>query len=75
PNARNERRRHVPLDIPGQQAAYLHVGRDRTRPITRQSIWTGLVQNANERLRAANETTTAPKAVQSWKVSAYRGRS
>ncbi len=75
PNARSERRRHVPLDIPGQQAAYLHVGRDRARPITRQSIWTGLVQNANERLRAASETTTAPKAVQSWKVSAYRGRS
>ena len=74
PNARNERRRHVPLDIPGQQAAYLHVGRDRTRPITRQSIWTGLVQNANERLRAANETTAAPKAIQSWKVSAYQGR-
>jgi hypothetical protein len=75
PNARNERRRHVPLDIPGQQAAYLHVGRDRTRPITRQSIWTGLVQNANERLRAANQTTTSPKAIQSWKVSAYEGRS
>lgn len=75
PSARNERRRHVPLDISGQQAAYLHVGRDRTRPITRQSIWTGLVQNANERLGATNEVTTTSRAAQSWKVSAYRGRS
>ena len=75
PNARNEKRRHVPLDISGQQAAYLHVGRDQTRPITRQSIWTGLVQNANERLRTVNgASTNPPAAARSWKVSAYNSQ-
>ena len=75
PNARNEKRRHVPLDISGQQAAYLHVGRDQTRPITRQSIWTGLVQNANERLRTVNgASANPPAAARSWKVSAYNSQ-
>jgi len=73
PNARSEVRRHVPLNIPGQQAAYLHVGKDTSRPITRQSIWAGLYQNANDRLR----DVTAPEptaAAQSWKVSAYKAQ-
>ena len=73
PNARSEVRRHVPLNIPGQQAAYLHVGKDTSRPITRQSIWAGLYQNANDRLRdvPAPEPTAA---AQSWKVSAYKAQ-
>jgi hypothetical protein len=39
------------LDIAGTQATYLHVGKDRDKPITRQSIWVGLHHNANQRLR------------------------
>jgi hypothetical protein len=51
PAARQETRRHVALDIAGTQATYLHVGKDRDKPITRQSIWVGLHHNANQRLR------------------------
>ena len=50
PAARNETRPNVALNIPGQQAAYLHVNRDTRAPITRNSILAGLHQNANERL-------------------------
>ena len=50
PSARNETRPNVALNIPGQQAAYLHVNRDTRAPITRNSILAGLHQNANERL-------------------------
>jgi len=50
PAARNETRPNAALNIPGQQAAYLHVNRDMRAPITRNSILSGLHQNANERL-------------------------
>ena len=50
PAARNETRPNVALNIPGKQAAYLHVNRDTRAPITRNSILAGLHQNANERL-------------------------
>jgi hypothetical protein len=50
PAARNETRPNAALNIPGQQAAYLHVNRDMRAPITRNSILAGLHQNANERL-------------------------
>ena len=51
PAARNETRPNAALNIPGQQAAYLHVNRDTGAPITRNSIVAGLHMNANERLR------------------------
>ena len=50
PNARNETRANVPLNIAGRQAAALYEGRDQAGVITRNSIITGLKQNARERL-------------------------
>ena len=50
PAARNETRPNAALNIPGPQAAFLHVNRDTRAPITRNSILAGLHQNANERL-------------------------
>lgn len=50
PAARNETRPNAALNIPGPQAAYLHVNKDTRAPITRNSILAGLHQNANERL-------------------------
>lgn len=55
PAARNETRPNAALNIPGPQAAYLHVNRDTRAPITRNSILAGLHFNANERLRANTE--------------------
>lgn len=52
PSARSSQEPHAPLNVPGTQARYLHVGGDRAAPITRQSILTGLQQNASERLAA-----------------------
>ena len=42
PAARSEGRRDVPLPIPGVQSSWLHVGRNRQAPITRDSIVAGL---------------------------------
>lgn len=70
PAARQENRRHVPLDIAGTQATYLHVGKDRDKPITRQSIWAGLHANANQRLRDV-EVSPAINVGRGTKVSAY----
>ncbi len=50
PSARSNAEVRAPLNIPGSQAQVLHVGRDRSSPITRQSILEGLQHNANERL-------------------------
>jgi hypothetical protein len=50
PNARNEPRANVPLNIAGRQAAALYEGRDQTGVITRNSLSAGLKQNARERL-------------------------
>ncbi|NDH53771.1 MAG: hypothetical protein EBY24_17695 [Betaproteobacteria bacterium] len=50
PASRSEPQASAPLNIPGPQASSLHVGRDTSAPITRQSIRQGLVQNASERL-------------------------
>ena len=69
PAARNETRPNVALNIPGQQAAYLHVNRDTRAPITRNSILAGLYQNANERL--AVDVTAQRNSVQSARMSAY----
>ncbi len=50
PAARNVSQASAPLNIQGMQSSYLHVGRNTSAPITRQSIRQGLVQNATERL-------------------------
>ena len=50
PNARNEPRADVPLNIGGRQAAALYEGRDQAGVITRNSLINGLKQNARERL-------------------------
>ena len=68
PAARNETRPNVALNIPGPQAAFLHVNRDTRAPITRNSILAGLHQNANERLGV--EVAQRP-SVQAARISAY----
>ena len=68
PAARNETRPNAALNIPGQQAAYLHVNRDMRAPITRNSILAGLHQNANERL--GTEVAQRP-SLQAARMSAY----
>ena len=72
PAARNETRPNVALNIPGPQAAYLHVNRDTRAPITRNSILAGLHYNANERLRAATEVAQRPpQTLNATRLSAY----
>jgi hypothetical protein len=68
PAARNETRPNAALNIPGQQAAYLHVNRDVRAPITRNSILAGLHQNANERL--GTDVAQRP-SMQAARMSAY----
>jgi hypothetical protein len=68
PAARNETRPNAALNIPGPQAAFLHVNRDTRAPITRNSILAGLHQNANERLGV--EVAQRP-SVQAARISAY----
>ena len=50
PSARSDTQPDSPLNIAGSQATYLHVDRDTSAPITRQSILQGLQQNAADRL-------------------------
>ncbi len=50
PASRSEGQGSQALNIPGPQSSFLHVGRDTSAPITRQSIRQGLLQNATERL-------------------------
>ena len=54
PAARSEKRRDVALDIPGPQASYLHVERNRQKPITRDSLTVGLYAYTNAVLQGAN---------------------
>jgi hypothetical protein len=68
PAARTETRPNAPLNIPGRQAAYLHVNRDVRAPITRNSIVAGLHQNAKERLGTDLAQRSSPKAA---RLSAY----
>ncbi len=68
PAARNETRPNAALNIPGQQAAFLHVNRDVRAPITRNSILAGLHQNANERL--GTDMAQRPP-MQATRLSAY----
>ncbi len=69
PAARNETRPNAALNIPGQQAAYLHVNRDVRAPITRNSILAGLHQTANERL--GKEVAQQRPSIQAARLSAY----
>jgi hypothetical protein len=69
PAARNETRPNAALNIPGQQAAYLHVNRDVRAPITRNSILAGLHQNANERL--SKDVAQQRPSMQATRLSAY----
>ena len=69
PAARNETRPNAALNIPGQQAAYLHVNRDMRAPITRNSILAGLHQNANERL--GKDVAQQRPSMQAARLSAY----
>lgn len=69
PAARNETRPNAALNIPGQQAAYLHVNRDVRAPITRNSILAGLHQNANERL--SKDVAQQRPSMQAARLSAY----
>jgi hypothetical protein len=62
PAARSEKRRDVALDIPGTQASYLHVDRDRQKPITRNSLVAGLYAHTNAVLLGGQART----AVQQW---------
>jgi hypothetical protein len=50
PAARREKAPDANLNIAGTQAQHLYVNRDKTAPITRNSIMQGLYQNALERL-------------------------
>jgi len=52
PAARSEQRPHAALDIAGRQAKALHVSGDRSQPITRHSILSGLLSHAQQRLDA-----------------------
>lgn len=72
PAARNETRPNAALNIPGQQAAYLHVNRDTRAPITRNSILAGLHQNASERLGKEVVAQQQPRTtMQAARLSAY----
>ena len=50
PSARREKAPDANLNIAGSQAPHLYVNRDKSAPITRNSIMQGLYQNALERL-------------------------
>ena len=59
PAARREKAPDANLNIAGSQATHLYVNRDKSAPITRNSIMQGLYQNALERLgRHAPASTT-----------------
>jgi hypothetical protein len=87
PAARREKAPDASLNIAGTQAQHLYVNRDKTAPITRNSIMQGLYQNALERLgkhessllaqstpTAASSLPTAANAVsraQALRIGAY----
>ena len=71
PAARNETRPNVALNIPGPQASYLHVNKDTTAPITRNSILEGLYQNAMERLGGLGQQAQARTKKATTGLNAY----
>lgn len=62
PAARSEQRPHAALDIAGRQARALYVSGDRSQPITRQSILSGLIGHAQQRLEALTKSRPAVEA-------------
>ena len=72
PNARNESRSDVPLNIPGNQASLLHVGGDPAAPITRQSLLEGLQSHAADLLGLGNSSRSR---VQAMRTAAYEDNS
>ena len=63
PSARREKAPDANLNIAGSQAPHLYVNRDKSAPITRNSIMQGLYQNALERLgRHAHASAAATLA-------------
>lgn len=58
PAAKAEPRKDVPLNIPGPQAAWLHVGQDPRAPITRASLVAGLRDHAESALVSDNVPST-----------------
>ena len=68
PAARREKAPDASLNIAGTQAQHLYVNRDKSAPITRNSIMQGLYQNALERLGKHEQSLLAqnnPAAVSS----------
>jgi len=59
PAARREKAPNASLNIAGSQATHLYVNRDKSAPITRNSIMQGLYQNALERLGKHEHTVVA----------------
>ena len=65
PAARGEKRRDVALDIPGPQASYLHVDRNRQNPITRDSLTAGLYAYTNAVLQVGSARSAVRQFAQS----------
>jgi hypothetical protein len=62
PAARNIKSPDANLNIAGTQAKQLYVNRDKSAPITRNSIMQGLYQNAIERLSKHEHAQTLAQA-------------
>lgn len=72
PAARAEKRRDVPLNIAGSQAAYLYVDHNRQGSITRDSLLAGLHHNAGLRLGMDTRSVMQAQARQATTVAALR---
>jgi hypothetical protein len=60
PAARREQGPAAPLPIPGTQARMLHENQDRSQPITRTSILSGLLDHARQMLAGLQSTSGNP---------------
>jgi len=70
PAARSEKRRDVALDIPGTQATYLYVDRNRQNPITRDSLTAGLYAHTNAVLQGVQGRGLARQLAQTGPTAA-----
>ena len=70
PSARREKSPDASLNIAGSQATHLYVNRDKSAPITRNSIMQGLYQNALERLGKHEHTVVAQNTPSALNLSA-----
>lgn len=69
PAARSEQRPHAALDIAGSQAKALYVSGDRSQPMTRQSILSGLISHAQQRLEALIHSRREGEAHQAVRIA------